>query len=319
MYPTKAESRRSGLQLESRRWRGTSPNVGAPSGNSLWRQAIRGLVEGLRFSPQHGRALARALQRCRADVQARRGAATAGYPGWSLHLRYRPAMDRSDRIASALIHDCLRRSISENMSRQRTGRTAKGLLSVAEDQQSGHAFVYETAPNWWSGLSRDSKWLVFGVIAFLAIGASSAASKDLEEDARDQNRIAPKDQSPLSDVDLIVMPPVSDVTPQLSKEYIYAGSRLLAVEDANANAAPPADVAIWRPSTGTWWVMGGQSSRSKRFNSGAQTETFPFRAIMTATARRISPFSGHRPTPGILSTAVQGRPAATRLARRATR
>src|SRR5215204_4959215 len=34
-----------------------------------------------------------------------------------------------------------------------------------------------------------------------------------------------------------------------SKEYIYAGSQLLAVEDANANAVVPADLAIWRPST----------------------------------------------------------------------
>jgi hypothetical protein len=48
-------------------------------------------------------------------------------------------------------------------------------------------------------------------------------------------------------------------TPQLSKEYIYAGSKLLAVADANANAAAPADLAIWRPSTGAWSIFTGDS------------------------------------------------------------
>lgn len=58
-------------------------------------------------------------------------------------------------------------------------------------------------------------------------------------------------------------PLAPDPTPtpvSLSKEYIYAGSRLLAVEDANANAAPPADLAIWRPTSGEWWVLGQNGS-----------------------------------------------------------
>lgn len=66
--------------------------------------------------------------------------------------------------------------------------------------------------------------------------------------------------------------PFPPPTPQLSKEYIHAGSRLLAVEDANATTAPPADIAIWRPSSGVWWVMGQQGSQAVTFGWGVSVD-----------------------------------------------
>lgn len=64
--------------------------------------------------------------------------------------------------------------------------------------------------------------------------------------------------------------PLPTPTPQLSKEHIYAGQRLLAVEDANANAVPPGDLAVWRPgvNSGTWWVLGGPGSQQLNYQYG---------------------------------------------------
>lgn len=47
--------------------------------------------------------------------------------------------------------------------------------------------------------------------------------------------------------------------PQLSKSYVYAGSRLLSVEDANAQQQSATDLAVWRKSDGSWWVLNGIS------------------------------------------------------------
>ena len=97
-------------------------------------------------------------------------------------------------------------------------------------------------------------WWTIALVAFLSIGALAGGLKYLEQDAQRRLAANNREKSFLSSINPFL--PLPTPTPQLSKEYIYAGSRLLAVEDANASAAPPADLAVWRPGTGYWYVMG---------------------------------------------------------------
>ena len=64
--------------------------------------------------------------------------------------------------------------------------------------------------------------------------------------------------------------PLPAPTPKLSREFLYAGSRLLAQVDANAQETPPADLAVWRPSTGGWWVLTGAGAVNQ--NWGVQDD-----------------------------------------------
>lgn len=117
--------------------------------------------------------------------------------------------------------------------------------------------------------------LAFFIVCFLSLGVMGSGLKYLEQDAVRQlqaNGGKPqfeKDQSFLNKINPFAPAALPNPTPQLSKEYIYAGSRLLAVEDKNANGAPPSDLAIWRPSTGIWWVLGGTGSQQVSFQWGA--------------------------------------------------
>ncbi|HSK73222.1 MAG TPA: VCBS repeat-containing protein [Pyrinomonadaceae bacterium] len=119
-------------------------------------------------------------------------------------------------------------------------------------------------------------WLVVLVICFLALGSFGAVMKSLQESAERQrlNQSSSGEETGgfLSRLNPLASAPVVTSTPQLSKEYIYAGSRLLAVEDANASAAPPADLAVWRPDTGVWWVLGGQGSQQTIVQWGSSTD-----------------------------------------------
>ena len=142
---------------------------------------------------------------------------------------------------------------------------------------------------------KNRTW-VAAAFVLLSVGVLGAGLKFLEEDSRKQNVLKAKDRSALSAINPFVTSPSTTPTPQLAKEYIYAGSRLLAVEDAGANAAPPADLAVWRPSSGTWFVLGGPGSAQTQHNWGAATDT-PVQGDFDGDGK--TDFTVFRPTDGI--------------------
>lgn len=123
-------------------------------------------------------------------------------------------------------------------------------------------------------------WGGIAVIVFLSVSILGAGLKYLDESAKSEiARRAKKgqlsgyeEQSLLSQINPFVPAPLPSASPQISKEYIYAGSRVLSVEDTNANAVPPADLGIWRPSTGYWWVLNANGSNYVSIQWGISTD-----------------------------------------------
>lgn len=58
------------------------------------------------------------------------------------------------------------------------------------------------------------------------------------------------------------LPVPSPTTPVLQKEYVYAGSSLVAVADPGVSPGIVTDLAVWRLSGGsaTWYVINGETS-----------------------------------------------------------
>jgi hypothetical protein len=110
--------------------------------------------------------------------------------------------------------------------------------------------------------SKPTRRWIAGLLLLSVIGAAGAGLNFFAADAEPEKTRNVSDDRPESALrtnGFVSNPASSPLQP--SVEYIYAGDKLLAVEDANASAAPPAELAVWRPSSGTWWVMGGQFSQ----------------------------------------------------------
>jgi hypothetical protein len=147
---------------------------------------------------------------------------------------------------------------------KKSKRRSAAVPSISEADENVIESHNEQQNRFWSGWSTGERIGVVAVCLFLSLAAFGAGLKYLEESARQQkfnakNSSNKENASLLNSINPFVEPPLPTATPQLSKEYIYAGSRMLAVEDKNASALPPADLAVWRPSSGYWYVLGGQS------------------------------------------------------------
>ncbi len=150
--------------------------------------------------------------------------------------------------------------MSKNKNRRHKNASMYSIADPVEPNEQKSSQNPDTTKSFLAYPKGSSRWWAIALVTFLSLGVLGAGLKYLEDSAREQ-KANPQKTNFLSRLNPFVPAPTPAPTPQLSKEYIYAGSRLLAVEDAAANAIPPADLAVWRPSSGVWYCLGGVSSQ----------------------------------------------------------
>lgn len=122
----------------------------------------------------------------------------------------------------------------------------------------------------WIDLDKNRKRAVILLLVTISIGAVYGASK---------NDSPVNSRQPGSSLGTSLSSWFSSPGPasgggelKLAREYLYSDSGLLAVEDANATSSPPADLAIWRPSTGQWWTQRSEYTSQVTVPWGASTD-----------------------------------------------
>ena len=113
------------------------------------------------------------------------------------------------------------------------------------------------AQNLWRRFLNPGRLLALGIGLLLTIGVIGAAADHSTDITRLESDSWLSRLFPLASANPPSMPtPTPTPTPQLSKEYLYAGGRMLATEEAYTpnSATQPADLVVWRPVSGTWYI-----------------------------------------------------------------
>ncbi len=157
------------------------------------------------------------------------------------------------------------------MSKNKKSQRQKNAPVYSIPNQPAGLEIGENAAESYQYLNIRSYWWVIALVVLLSLGVLGGGLKYLEESAREetakqkQNPLAVREKSLLSQVNPFTPAPTPTPPPlQLSKQYVYAGSRLLAVKDAGADAVAPSDLAVWRPSSGVWWVLGSSNQATSQ-------------------------------------------------------
>lgn len=147
------------------------------------------------------------------------------------------------------------------MAKNRNRDLSNGSILFGTEQDTGKtpatSLGDQKEKGFMSGFGRGERFAIIGVCLLLVVGALGAGfgekifSTLIPNNQSRKTNQSSQNSSTLSSLNPFASLPLPTPAPQLSKEYIYAGSRMLAVEDANASALPPADLGVWRPSNGT--------------------------------------------------------------------